>query len=360
VIGGQVVVDAVFHPWNLSPANQNPKAVPQLEAVYGSHRLAVDEAHQDYILEPEEIFTDISFEAVAHAEFVESPVDLAVIHSLPPLGFTTGNVTDPDRAAAYRDQHPQRFRLYATVGTPLDGGAIGELTRQVRDLGVDGLKLYPAFFYDDTAQGWRLDGEDFATPLLAAARDLGIRHVAIHKALWLTPAPREAFGVDDMSAALARFPEIAFEMVHGGTAFLDQTLDLLERHDNLYMTLETTFSYLLVKPRVFAKVLGRMIKRVGSERLLFASGNNLSHPAPLLSVFANYQFPPELMDEFGLEPLTDRDRANILGDNALRLHDLNREAVIAATKNDEFAGLRQSHSTAPWSGLRSASPLEAA
>jgi predicted TIM-barrel fold metal-dependent hydrolase len=353
MIGSQVVVDAVFHPWNLSPENQNPKAIPQLDAVYGSHRLAVDEAHQHYILEPEEIFTDISFEAVAHAEFVESPVDLAVIHSLPPLGFTTGNVTDPDRAAAYRDQHPQRFRLYATVGTPLDGGAIGELTRQVRDLGVDGLKLYPAFFYDDSAQGWRLDGEDFATPLLEAARDLGIRHVAIHKALWLTPAPREAFGVDDMSAALARFPEIAFEMVHGGTAFLDQTLDLLERHGNLYMTLETTFSYLLVKPRVFAKVLGGMIKRVGSERLLFASGNNLSHPAPLLSVFADYQFPPELMDEFGLEPLTEQDRANILGDNALRLHGLDREAVIAATSGDEFATRRKVGSAQPWSGLRS-------
>lgn len=357
MIGDQVVVDAVFHPWNLSPENQNPKAVPQLEAVYGSHRLAVDEAHHAYVLEPEEIFTDISFDTVAEAEFVESPVDLAVIHSLPPLGFTSGNVTDPDRAAAFRDRYPHRFKLYATVGTPIDGGAIPELERQVRDLGVDGLKLYPAFFYDDTAQGWRLDGEDFATPLLEAARDLGIRHVAIHKALWLTPAPRDAFGIDDMAGALGRFPDMTFEMVHGGTAFLDQTLDLMERHPNLYMTLETTFSYLLVKPRVFAKVLGGMIKRVGSERLLFASGNNLSHPAPLLSVFANYQFPDALMEEFGLAPLTDRDRANILGDNALRLHGLEREAVIAATRDDAFAKRRAGGATIPWSGLRSPAPV---
>lgn len=356
MIGDQVVVDAVFHPWNLSPQNQNPKAVPQLEAVYGSHRLAVDEAHAGYVLTPEEIFTDISFETVAEAEFVESPVDLAVIHSLPPLGFTTGNVTDPDRAAAFRDRHPGRFKLYATVGTPIDGGAIPELERQVRAFDVDGLKLYPAFFYDDTAQGWRLDGEDFATPLLEAARDLGIRHVAIHKALWLTPAPREAFGIDDMAGALDRFPDMTFEMVHGGTAFLDQTLDLMERHPNLYMTLETTFSYLLVKPRVFAKVLGGMIKRVGSDRLLFASGNNLSHPAPLLSVFANYQFPDALMDEFGLVPLTERDRANILGDNALRLHGLDRAAVIAATRDDDFAKRRAGGATIPWSGLRSPAP----
>lgn len=357
MIGNQIVVDAVFHPWNLSPENQNPKAVPQLEAVYGSHRLAVDEAHHGYILKPEEIFTDISFEAVAEAEFVESPVDLAVIHSLPPLGFTLGNVTDPDRAAAFRDRHPNRFKLYATVGTPLDGGAIPELERQVKELGVDGLKLYPAFFYDDTAQGWRLDGDDFATPLLEAARDLGIRHVAIHKALWLTPAPREAFGIDDMGGALDRFPDMTFEIVHGGTAFLDQTLDLLERCPNLYMTLETTFSYLLVKPRVFAKVLGGMIKRAGSERLLFASGNNLSHPAPLLSVFADYQFPDALIDEFDLTPLTERDRANILGDNALRLHGLDRDEVIARTKDDGFTRRRAAGATIPWSGLRAPVPI---
>lgn len=352
MIDGRIIVDSVFHPWNLAPENQNPKARPQLDAVYGSHALAVDEAHQAYKLSPEELFTDISFETLAEAEFVESPVDLAVIHALPNLGFTLGNVTDPDRAAGFRDRYPDRFRLYGTVGTPLDGGAIPELQRQVKQLGIDGLKLYPAFFYADHAEGWRLDGPDFATPLLEAARDLGIRHIAIHKALWLPPAPREAFEIGDFASPLARFPEISFEMVHGGAAFLDQTLDLMEAHPNLYMTLETTFSYLLVKPRVFAKVLGAMIKRVGSERLLFASGNNLSHPAPLIGTFLNYQFPDEYIDEFGLVPLTEEDRRNILGQNALRLHGLDGGAVTAAIAGDAFARRRALGVAPPWSGVR--------
>ncbi len=352
MIKGQVIVDAVFHPWNLSPANQNPDARAQLDAVHASHRLALDEANRHYELSPDEIFSDISFDALAEAEFVESPVDLAVIHSLPCLGFTSGNVTDPDRAAALRDRHPGRFRLYGTVGTPIGEGAIDELKRQMDAYHLDGLKLYPALYYDNSATGWRLDGEDFATPLLEAARAMGIRRVAIHKALWLEPAPREAFAIDDMDSPLDRFSDMSFEMVHGGAAFLDQTIDLMQRHSNLYMTLETTFTYLLVKPRVFAKVIGRLIKAVGSDRLLFASGNNLAHPAPLLAAFERYQFPEALIDEFGIDPLTDRDRANILGDNALRLHGLKAANVIAATADDEFARARASHVPEPWTALR--------
>jgi hypothetical protein len=49
---------------------------------------------------------------------------------------------------------------------------------------------------------------------------------------------------------------------------------LLERHPNLYLNLETTFAYILTKPRVFAKVLGTLLTRCGSERLMFATGKN--------------------------------------------------------------------------------------
>lgn len=352
MIGRNVIVDAVFHPWNLSPENQNPAARAQLDAVHASHTLAIDAANKRYELTPDEIFSDIDFDALAEAEFVESPVDLAVIHALPSLGFTTGNVTDPDRAAELRDRHPDRFRLYATVGTPLDRGAIDELKRQVDSYPVDGLKLYPALYYDNQATAWRLDGEDFATPLLEAAHGFGIRHVAIHKALWLEPAPRSAFDIDDMDSPLDRFADMSFEMVHGGAAFLEETIDLMQRHPNLYLTLESTFAYILVKPRVFAKVIGRLIKAVGSDRLLFASGNNLAHPAPLLKAFENFQFDPAHIDEFGIAPLTESDRTNILGANALRLHGLEPAAIIAATRDDDFARARAAGVPEPWSALR--------
>ena len=230
--------------------------------------------------------------------------------------------------------------------------AIAQLERQVRDLGVDGLKLYPAFFYDNTGEGWRMDGADFATPLLEAARDLGIRNVAVHKALWLPPAPRSAFDIDDLDGALDRFSDLNFFMVHAGAAFLDRTADLLARHGNLHATLESVFAYAVVRPPVFAKILGTLLKACGSDQLLFGSGTNLSHPAPLVAAFDGYELPADLVTEHGLPQLTAEDRRKILGGNALRLHGIDPASAGATIADDEFALRRAGADVGPWAALR--------
>jgi hypothetical protein len=85
VIDAMLVVDAVVHPYDLSPANQDPAAKAQLETVYAAHRLSFDPGHAHFMLSHDEFFSD--FDALARAESVESPVDLAVIHALLNLGM---------------------------------------------------------------------------------------------------------------------------------------------------------------------------------------------------------------------------------------------------------------------------------
>jgi len=357
MINDMVVVDAVVHPYNLSPANQDPAAKAQLESVYAAHRMSFDARNAAYMLSHEEFFSDLSYETLACAEFVESPVDFAVIHALPGLGMVKSYMNDPARAAAFRDRYPNRFKVYATVDTPIAKGAIEQLEWQVKEHHVDGLKLYPAFFYEGKGVGWRLDGEDFATPLLEAAQGFGIRHVAVHKVLWLPPAPRDAFNIDDVDSPLARFPELTFEIVHAGVAFVEETCALLQRHPNLRLNLETMFAYILTKPKVFAKVLGTLITRCGSERLMFATGNNLAHPRPILEAFARYQFADDVLREFSFRQLTEVDRRNILGLNALRLHGLEAREVLAGIRDDEFSRARAGRIPGPWSVLRERTAL---
>jgi len=350
-----VVVDAVVHPYNLGPDNRDPDRTEQLLAVHQFHRLTTGRDRPEYLLAEDEFLVDFDGEALSHALFAESPVDLAVIHALPNLGFTRGRVTEPERMAELRDRYPGRYLLYATVDIPVAETAVDELEHQVKEYGVDGLKLYPVMFYDGTARGWRLD-DDQATPLLEAAQDLGVRNVAIHKAIPVPPAPAEMFRVDDFETTLDRFPSINFHMVHAGVAFVEETAGLMARHANLYANLESSFSYLLTKPRRFAESIGPLLAAAGAERLLFGSGANLTHPRPLLEAFEAFEMPADLVEERRFPALSDEDRANIVGGNALRLHGLSPTDVRTGVAGDHFEQLRDGGFQPPWSLVRAGQP----
>ena len=341
-----LVVDAVVHPYDLGPDNRPRGDDTQFRALHPFHVQSSGGPAEPWTLTEDEFFTDFDHDALTAALFAESSVDVAIIHALPNLGFTNGGVTDVGRMAALRDRYPGRYLLYATVDTPVTDAAIKQLEHQVTAYQVDGLKLYPAFFFDGEALAWRLDDEDFATPLLEAARDLGIRNVAVHKAIPVPPAPEEAFRVEDLDGALERFHDINFHAVHAGVVFLPETCQLLSRHTNFYANLESSFAYILSKPRRFAEMLGAMLAAAGPDRLLFGSGVNLVHPRPLLDAFASFEMPDDL------PALTDEIRAKILGGNVLRIHGLDTDEICRQIAGDPFEQ-RKANGLAPyWSGLR--------
>lgn len=352
MIGSTLVVDAVVHPYDLGPANHPVGDDTQLRALHPFHVVSSGGSDHPWALTEDEFFTDFDHDALTAALFAESAVDVAIIHGLPNLGFTAGGVTDVGRMAELRDRYPGRYLLYATVDTPVTDAAIKQLEHQVLTYGVDGLKLYPAFFFDGEAMAWRLDDDDFATPLLEAARDLGIRNVAVHKALVVPPAPEEAFRVEDLDSPLDRFPSINFAVVHAGVVFLAETCELLARHPNLYANLESSFAYILSKPRRFADMVGSLLLAAGPDRLLFGSGVNLVHPRPLLDAFAAFQMPADLVEERGFPVLSEDIRAKILGGNALRIHGLDPDAVRRRIDGDRFEQHKAGALAPYWSELR--------
>ena len=65
--GPAIVVDAVVHPYNLSPGNQNPAAMSQLESVHASHCRYTGDPGSPFALTRAEFFSDFSFDVLAEA-----------------------------------------------------------------------------------------------------------------------------------------------------------------------------------------------------------------------------------------------------------------------------------------------------
>ncbi|MBU2667194.1 amidohydrolase family protein [Actinoplanes bogorensis] len=354
MINGMFVVDSVVHPYDMGEANNgtDPNQQRQIAGMYHHHRLYTGEQKTEYLMERDEFISDFDLDGLTGALFAESQTDMGVLHALPNLGFSQGPLTDIRKMAALRDANPGRFLLYATINTRDTDAAIRELEWQVREFHVDGLKLYPAFYYDGKSIGWRLNDPDFATPLLEAARDLGLKNIAIHKAIPIGPSSIENFKVSDIDEPLMRFRDLNFQLVHAGFAFLDETRVLLHRHPNLYANLESTFCNLNNRPAIFLEALGEFLYWGSVDQILYASGFNITHPRPMIEAFAALEMPQRLKEERGYPDLTDEIKRKILGLNALKLHGIDPGAAATKIAGDQYEQRRAHDLEKPWTSLR--------
>jgi hypothetical protein len=331
------VFDAVSHAYNLDSSNfRNERhartSAEQLYAIFDEAMPAgYRPTHDAY-------FRDWSVEEVANMLFLESHTDMSTFHPIPVHAFHDGMVATEKAREAY-EAWPERFLAYATVD-PLRDGALEELQRQVETFDPIGLKLYPSSFGTDTHEGWHMDDPKVAYPVFERAKDLGLDTIAVHKALPLGAVPREPFDPADVDKPAENFPELDFEIVHGGLAFTEETAWQLARYDNIYVNLEG-FGQLLAGQSAKAGEQLAALLSVGGEnvidQLFWGSGAMGAHPRPQLEAFRDFEFSTATRREVGLigelPQLTDEHKRKILGENYAEFIGLDVEAA-----RDRFAG----------------------
>jgi predicted TIM-barrel fold metal-dependent hydrolase len=353
MIGDIPVIDGVVHPYDLGPANRRESAIAQIEGVY-RHHVMYQPADGGYVLPHDVFVSDFDYDLLTHALFVESSVDLAVAHALPDLGFTEGPLTDVARLAPLRDENPGRFLVYGTLN-PLDTyGALKALRHQVEEYRIDGLKLYPSVYYEGRRIGWSAEDREMIFPIFEALLELGLQNVAIHKAIPVGSASIRNYRVDDIEGAALEFPDLNFQIVHAGYAFLEETCILMRRFPNVYATLENTMSWAVTRPRLFLETLGELIYHGGAHRVIFGDGCNLVHPYPSLEAFMELEMPEDLVAGKGFAPLTDDVKRAILAGNIAALHHLDVDAALAAIEDDHFSVEKRelTEGAVPWAGCR--------
>jgi predicted TIM-barrel fold metal-dependent hydrolase len=367
MIEGKLVVDAVAHGYDVSPTNRATGCPGDNYDGFGMfmHKLGhlpLESRAPGYMLTEEEFRSRWSAEALASAFFLESDTDVVFYHHINYPGFFAGGISRLDTGLALRELAPGRVFVYGGVDSLAeDRQASFAQMEEMAAQGVTGFKFYPANgTFDEATMSFRhmkYDDPESAYPYFEKARELGVTHLAFHKAMPLGPE-LEGVKVGDMMNAAIAFPDLTFEIVHAGSAFLEETAFELLLAPNIYANLECSANLIVRQPRRFAEMIGKMLQTAGGhQKLLYASGCAVAHPDPILRAFHDFQMPQDLVEGFDYPELTREMKADILGGNMIALHGLDEAALRETVGSDEWAARRAEGKVEPWAGHRARAGL---
>ena len=346
------VADAVVHGYHWGPDNfAIPEAAMTSAAGFGFHQILSPDSPAR--LTEDEFVRDWPTEDIEEALFVETGVDLVCYHGTPIYDFYRDGHSATHKGLEWKAREPDRVLVYGAAN-PMEGAAALRRLEELADQGVDGIKVYAARFYQGHTIAQPLDDPEFGYPFIEKALDLGLRVIATHKAIPFGPVRAEPYSVGDLPQACARYPEMNFEVVHAGFAFLEETALLAASFPNVWLNLEVCGSFAAVAPRRFAELIGPFLQYGAGDRILFATGCPLVHPLPAIRAVLDFEMPPDLVSGMGYPPLTPEVKRDILGANFLRLHGIDEKSYSTKVEGDRWAvARREAPDTEPWSHLRS-------
>ena len=321
------VADAVTHSYNQAESNfRVPRYAEQISEIGMGLEMGMPEG---YSRTAETFLSDWPIEDTENVVFRESPTDFAVFHPQTIMVYHDG-LTSFEKAQAFVERNPTRSRALAGVDVVGSDDPQAELTRQVDALDAHGVKVYPSYWEDDgTHEPFFMDDPDKAFPLWEKCVDLGMDVVAVHKAIPFGKVATEPYKSTDVEDAAASFPELNFEIVHGGFAFAEETAHQITRFPNVYVNLEVTSAQLLAAPGKFKESIANLTEAGGEyalEKLIWATGASDFHPQPLLEAFWEFDF-GELDQKMGSFEVTKEHKRQILGGNFCDAHRFDESAL---------------------------------
>ncbi len=250
--------------------------------------------------------------------FEDSATDMAMAQAVVLYDVYKTGFAPVDAQYRFARAFPDRVLFCGGVDPlyPSLEAALEEMERQVRELGARSFKFYNAHL----GRSWRCDDPKLAYPLYEKGRALGIKVFQFHKGFPITRARLEDLSPLDIQQAAMDFPDLTFAIHHLGLPYFEETVYIAARFPNVVLVLSGTMHLPLIAPYQFQDYLGRLLRDVGSDRLLWGSeAPLLGNPQPMLDWFWTMQIDPELQARYGYPALTEQDKRNILGENQARL-----------------------------------------
>ena len=227
--------------------------------------------------------------------------------------------------------------------------------------------------YDGSGNAWRLDDGDPALPqvgnaFIEQAVKLGVPIITAHKGLSTTlgyTSPHASPA--DFGPAAKAHPNVSFVAYHSGfepnvvegpyddahaNVGVNRLITSMRSsgvgpNENVYAELGTTWWSLMADPDQAAHLLGKLLKYVGEDNVLWGS-DSLFYGAPQdqIQAFRAFQITPEFQERFGYPALTDTIKRKVLGLNALRLHKVDPVNARCTFTRDDLETIRRTIPTA--------------
>jgi uncharacterized protein len=339
------------------------------------------------MLPPEHSATDplasVNRAAYIHDMFMASDTTVALLTDVPNSGASTAPIPFPDAVgtqemvAALAHGGASRIVLHDVIAPNF-----GRLSSQLDDMSakvatghVAAFKVYTAWGPDGV--GFDIDDPRIGLPVLERAHQLGVKVFCSHKGLPLMRFDASHNGPRDMVAAAKIFPGMQFVIFHAAwdpsyregpydpanaAIGINSLLKALDDHgvkpnSNVWVDLGTTWRTVLTDPDQAAHVMGKLLSRVGENRVLWGTDAIwYGSPQPQIMAFRAFQISAEYQERFGYPALTAARKAKVLGLNAANLFGIDAHATRCALADDPVTVAKAEHAAlvatgklpAPW------------
>jgi hypothetical protein len=206
-------------------------------------------------------------------------------------------------------------------------------------------KVYTA--WSPSGQGYSLEDPAIGLPTVQHAHDLGVKVFVAHKGLPLVNFDPAFNHPDDIVAVSRQFPDMQFVVYHAAwdpshvegpydptaTIGIDTLITALDNHavppnDNVWVDVATLWRQLLTEPDQAAHAIGKLLSRVGTERVLWGTDAIwYGSPEPQIMAMRTFEITAEFQDRYGYPALTDELKAGVFGLNGAGLFGIDPTAT---------------------------------
>ena len=223
---------------------------------------------------------------------------------------------------------------------------------------VDTFKVYTA--WGPGGRGFDLDDPAIGLPVVQRAHDLGVKIICGHKGLPLLNFASTWNQPRDMVAVSRQFPDMQFVVYHAGwtpnhvegpynpadPVGIDSLLKALDEYhvppdSNVWADIATSWRVLLTDPTQAAHAVGKLLKRLGTRRVLWGTDSVwYGPPQTQIMAFRAFGISAEFQDRYGYPELSHAVKERVLGLNAAELFGLDPAATRCALADDVLQGNR--------------------